>query len=135
MTRTLSALHPAPKVGIEMMEVARVRQMLERTPSVEELLFTEREREGAHHAADPAPRLARILAAKEAVLKALGLGPLTEWASRVEVTGAGTTEPKAYVDGWPEANAIHLSISAAGPLTIAVAVLPDQPEVRTIETT
>jgi holo-[acyl-carrier protein] synthase len=125
LPRSLSSLHPAPKIGVEMLEIERVRRMLDRTPSTERLLFTERERLGAHRAVDPAPRFARLLAAKETVLKALGLGPLNAWAARVEIVGDSSQEPKAFVDGWPEATEIHLSISTAGPVTIAVAVLPD----------
>lgn len=54
--------------------MARFREVLARTPSIAGRLFTERERAFAERHTDPAPRLAARFAAKEAAMKALGVG-------------------------------------------------------------
>jgi holo-[acyl-carrier protein] synthase len=61
-------------IGLDAVEVDRFRRSLERTPTLAARLFTAGERaygEGAH---DPAQRLAARFAAKEAAMKALGVG-------------------------------------------------------------
>lgn len=61
-------------LGIDAVEVERFRSVLARTPGVARRLFTEAERAYGSRFADPAPRLAARFAAKEAVMKALGVG-------------------------------------------------------------
>ena len=61
-------------IGIDAVEIDRFRRVLARRPRLAGRLFTDAERAyGARHS-DPAPRLAARFAAKEAVLKALGVG-------------------------------------------------------------
>lgn len=61
-------------VGIDLVEVPRFRQVIARTPGMVNRLFTDAEQAYARAQNDPAPRLAARFAAKEAVLKSLGLG-------------------------------------------------------------
>jgi holo-[acyl-carrier protein] synthase len=61
-------------VGVDEVELGRFRGVLARTPSVGARLFTEGERGYAEAAVDPTARLAARFAAKEAVMKALGVG-------------------------------------------------------------
>ncbi|MGH9152096.1 MAG: holo-ACP synthase, partial [Acidimicrobiales bacterium] len=61
-------------IGIDAVEVDRFRRALERTPRMGERLFTDGERAYGSRFADPAPRLAARFAAKEATMKALGVG-------------------------------------------------------------
>jgi holo-[acyl-carrier protein] synthase len=61
-------------VGIDAVDLPRFRAVLERRPGIVDRIFTPGEREYASSATDPAPRLAARFAAKEAVLKALGVG-------------------------------------------------------------
>lgn len=61
-------------VGIDLVDVDRFRTMLARTPSTKERMFTPAERAYAERAADPTERYAVRFAAKEAVMKALGVG-------------------------------------------------------------
>ncbi|HXQ59875.1 MAG TPA: holo-ACP synthase [Acidimicrobiales bacterium] len=61
-------------IGIDAVDVARFRAVLERRPAVAGRLFTDAERSYAASGKDPASRLAARFAAKEAVLKALGVG-------------------------------------------------------------
>ena len=61
-------------VGVDLVEIPRFREVIERTPSMIDRVFTDAERAYAERQHDPAPRLAVRFAAKEAVMKALGVG-------------------------------------------------------------
>lgn len=61
-------------IGLDAVEVDRFRRALARTPALAERLFTEGERAYGNRFLDPAPRLAARFAAKEATMKALGVG-------------------------------------------------------------
>jgi holo-[acyl-carrier protein] synthase len=60
-------------VGIDLLEIDRLERALRRHPRLAQRLFSEAEREYAHARARPARHLAARFAAKEAVVKALGL--------------------------------------------------------------
>lgn len=62
-----------PGVGIDLLEIDRLERALERRPRLAERLFTDAEREYAAARARPGRHLAARFAAKEAVVKALGL--------------------------------------------------------------
>ncbi|MDA8295157.1 MAG: holo-ACP synthase [Actinomycetota bacterium] len=61
-------------VGLDLVEIERFRGVLDRRPRIAERLFCEHERAAAARRADPVPSLAARFAAKEAVMKALGVG-------------------------------------------------------------
>jgi holo-[acyl-carrier protein] synthase len=61
-------------IGVDVVDIDRFRRSLERTPSMRERLFTEVELEYVAPQADPVPSLAARFAAREAVMKSLGLG-------------------------------------------------------------
>ena len=61
-------------IGADLVEVDRFRRALARTPSLAERLFSDEERDYAGRRHDPSERLAVRFAAKEAVMKALGVG-------------------------------------------------------------
>ena len=61
-------------VGIDLVDVDRFRASLARTPSMAARMLTEAERAYAESANDPSERYAARFAAKEAVMKALGVG-------------------------------------------------------------
>lgn len=60
--------------GIDVTEVQRIREAMSRGNAFEERVFTAGERAYCHRQADPAIHFAARFAAKEATLKALGLG-------------------------------------------------------------
>jgi holo-[acyl-carrier protein] synthase len=60
-------------VGIDLLEIDRLERALERHPRLAERVFTAAEREYAAARARPGRHLAARFAAKEAVVKALGL--------------------------------------------------------------
>lgn len=60
--------------GIDVVDIDRFRASLERTPSMRERLFTAHELADLAAAVDPVPSLAVRFAAREATMKAMGLG-------------------------------------------------------------
>ena len=61
-------------VGVDAVDVERFRRVLDRRRHLAERLFTGGERAYAGAASDPVPRLSTRFAAKEATMKALGVG-------------------------------------------------------------
>ena len=61
-------------IGVDAVDIERFRTSLERTPSMRERLFTQVELDYVAAKADPVPSLAARFAAREAVMKTMGLG-------------------------------------------------------------
>ncbi len=86
-------------VGIDLVDVDRMRTALARTPSMAARLFTEGERAYADAARDSSERYAARFAAKEAAMKALGVGlGALDWHD-VEVIRAEDGAPTLRVTG------------------------------------
>jgi holo-[acyl-carrier protein] synthase len=86
-------------IGIDAVEVERFREVLARTPGVARRLFTEAERAYGDRRRDPAERLAARFAAKEAVMKALGVGLGAFAFHDVEVVRAPSGQPGLELRG------------------------------------
>lgn len=71
---TAAAIPGVKGHGIDAVDIARFRVSLARTPSMRTRLFTPQELADVAGAADQVPSLAARFAAREAVMKALGLG-------------------------------------------------------------
>jgi holo-[acyl-carrier protein] synthase len=119
-------------IGIDIIEVRRVREVLLRTPRFTERVFTQRERDYCDsRGAVAAQHYAARFAAKEAALKALGTG----WAGGVawqdvEVSSQESGAPRLNFHGYvlklyeqSGATAAHLSISHTTEHAIAQVVL------------
>jgi holo-[acyl-carrier protein] synthase len=87
---------------VDAVDVERFREVLSRRPLLVDRLFTEGEREYAGRVTDPTLRFAARFAAKEAVLKALGVG--------IGAAGMQEIEVRRNADGAPS---LHLAGSAA----------------------
>jgi holo-[acyl-carrier protein] synthase len=86
-------------IGVDLVDVARMRASLARTPTLADRLFTPGERAYAEAARDPAERFAVRFAAKEAVLKALGVGlGAADW-HEIEVVRAESGAPSLVLTG------------------------------------
>jgi holo-[acyl-carrier protein] synthase len=86
-------------VGVDAVDVARFRSVLARRPGLAERLFTDAERAYGQSARDPGPRLAARFAAKEAVLKALGVGIGATGFHEVEVVRGDDGAPRLSLVG------------------------------------
>ena len=118
-------------VGIDLIEIARVRRALERYPSFRERCFTEAERAYCDARPNPAESYAGRFAGKEAVGKALGIGVARAFAWKdIEIVGRPkpTVRLSGRVQAWAArvgAGSIDLSMSHTRELANAVAVVED----------
>jgi holo-[acyl-carrier protein] synthase len=86
-------------IGTDLVDIDRFRRSLERTPGLRERLFRPGERAYADQWSDPAERYAGRFAAKEATLKALGLGLGGMTMYDIEVVRAGSGAPSLLLHG------------------------------------
>ena len=117
-------------IGIDLVDIERFRVSLSRTPSMRTRLFTESELAYVAPKVDPVPSLAARFAAREAVMKSLGLGLGAFGFHEVWVERADSGEPWLVVTGRAKGLAddagiahLHLSLthsaSTAGAYVIA----------------
>ncbi|MDQ2648315.1 MAG: holo-ACP synthase [Actinomycetota bacterium] len=86
-------------IGVDLCEVERMRVALARTPSLRARLFTDAEQAYCDRRNDPTERYAARFAAKEAVLKAMGLGVgACKW-TEIEVERAESGAPSVLLHG------------------------------------
>jgi holo-[acyl-carrier protein] synthase len=86
-------------IGVDVVEIERFRQSLRRTPTMRTRLFTATELAYADAKADPVPSLAARFAAREAVMKSLGLGLGAFGFHEVWVDRAASGAPSLVVTG------------------------------------
>ncbi len=117
-------------IGVDMLEIARMEQVLARRPNFAARVFTREERAYCDGMARPAQHYAARFAAREAVLKALGTGfsrgiglsdvsVLNNEAGRPEVVLAGRARQIADEQGVRE---VALSLSYTHDVAVANAV-------------
>ena len=117
------------KVGLDLIEIERIRAALDRYPRFRERCFTEAERAYCDSRANPAQHYAARFAGKEAVGKALGFGVARAFAWK-DVEIAGRPKPSVRLSGqvqvWSArvgAGEIDLSMTHSKGMAAAVAVV------------
>jgi holo-[acyl-carrier protein] synthase len=112
-------------IGIDVVDVSRFADALERTPTLRERLFTEQERER------PLASLAARFGAKEALAKALGAPTGMHWLD-AEVVNEASGDPQFEIRGSVLARAndlgartVHVSLSHDAGIASAMVVLED----------
>ena len=120
---------PVVGVGIDLVDIDRIRDLLARRPRFAQQHFTVAERAWCDRRRDPAERYAARFAAKEAVLKALGVGLGAARLADLEVVTAASGAPGVVLHGTAVDLATdrgvagwHLSLSHSRTLATAVAV-------------
>ncbi len=115
------------RVGVDLIEIERIRRALERYPGFRERCFTEAERAYCDSRPDPAQHYAARFAGKEAVGKALGSGVHFTWR---EIEIAGRPKPSVRLSGrtqvWAErerARAVDLSMTHSRQLAAAICLV------------
>jgi holo-[acyl-carrier protein] synthase len=118
-------------VGVDAVEIDRVRRALERTPSLTQRLFTAREQQhcGAATGRRRTARFAARFAAKEAVAKAFGTGVVGFSFHDVEIITADNGAPSVVLGAAAQAVAdaigvttLHVSLSVTRETAVATAV-------------
>jgi holo-[acyl-carrier protein] synthase len=116
-------------IGVDAVEIDRFRRSLERTPSMKSRLFTHGELEYVEPHDDPTASLAARFAAREAVMKAMGVGLGAFEFHDVWVQRADSGRPTLAVTGRAEqiANELgvtdwHLSITHTDTTAIAYVI-------------
>lgn len=116
-------------VGIDVIDVDRMRNLLSRRPKLAERLFSEAEQEYSYQQNDPTQRFAVRFAAKEAVMKAMqsGFGSI-DWKD-VEVVRDESSIPQVRLSGRAAERATakgitswKLSLSHSDASAVAVAI-------------
>ena len=116
-------------IGVDLCEVDRMRTALRRTPTLRRRIFTEDEQRYCDRRADPTERYAARFAAKEAVMKAMGVGMgACKWRE-IEVAKARSGAPSVRLHGGALALAEergvtrwHLTLTHTSHLAEAIAV-------------
>src|SRR5207248_6252652 len=98
-------------VGIDLIEIARVRRALERYPSFRERCFTAAERAYCDSRPNPPQHYAARFAGKEAIGKALGFGVARAFAWR-EVEIVGRPKPAVRLSGKLAERAAQLGVGS-----------------------
>ena len=116
-------------IGVDAVEIERFRRSLERTPTMRERLFTAEELDYVAPKADPVPSLAARFAAREAVMKALGVGLGAFGFHDAWVTRAPSGAPSLVIGGQAAVLAAdagvsrwHLSITHSDLIAIAYVI-------------
>ncbi len=119
--------------GLDIVDVEKFRDVYERHPGFGDDVFTEREREYCFSKRDPYPHLAGRFAAKEACLKALGVGLGSAGTGRlgsIEVLSEGSGRPVIRLSGWVERlcrrlgrGGISVSISHSGGYSVSSVII------------
>jgi holo-[acyl-carrier protein] synthase len=99
-------------VGLDVVDIERFREVLARRPAMHQRLFTDGERALAAGRTDPVPALAVRFAAKEAVMKALGVGLGAFSFQEVEVLRQPSGAPELRVTGAAAALAAAQGVTA-----------------------
>ncbi|MGE5274875.1 MAG: holo-ACP synthase [Verrucomicrobiota bacterium] len=115
-------------IGVDLIEIQRVRRALDRYPSFRERCFTAAEQAYCDSRPNPAQHYAARFAGKEAVGKAIGFGVARAFAWR-DVEIAGRPKPQVRLSGrvaaWAErvgAGSLDLSMTHSRELAAAVCV-------------
>jgi len=104
------------RVGLDLIEIERIRSALER-PRFRERCFTETERRYCDSRANPAQSYAARFAGKEAVGKALGCGVHFTWR---EIEVVGRPKPKVTLSGRTKAFADRIGAGAQGESDVSI---------------
>ncbi len=122
-------------VGTDLVDVEELRAALDRTPGLQDRLFTAGEVEYSSRHRDPVIHLAARAAAKEAVMKALGRGISDIGFTEIEVAHDVGGRPVVVLHGRAldeanaqEVDAWHLSLTHTRSLAQAFAVAVRAPD-------
>jgi holo-[acyl-carrier protein] synthase len=112
------------KIGVDLIEIERIRGALDRYPGFRERCFTDAERAYCDSRPNPAESYAGRFAGKEAVGKALGVGVRFTWK---EIEIVGRPKPGVQLSGrtrsaWERLGAGEIDLSMTHSRELAAAI-------------
>jgi holo-[acyl-carrier protein] synthase len=112
------------RVGVDLIEIERIRRALDRYPAFRERCFTEAERAYCESRRNPAESYAGRFAGKEAVGKALGVGVRFTWK---EIEIVGRPKPSVRLSGrtrraWERLGSGEIDLSMTHSRELAAAI-------------
>ncbi len=117
-------------VGTDMVEIARVRQAIEKNPRFLQKVYTEKEIGHCQRKKNPWQSFAARFAAKEAVGKAMGTGIGKLGLTNIEIINKTSGQPQVVLHGTAAVLAqtkgvktIHISLSHSETYAIATAII------------
>lgn len=115
-------------LGLDAVDIDRFRRLVARRPGLLDRLFTPGERHDLAGRADPVPGLAARFAAKEAAMKALGVGLGAVRLAELEVRRAPSGAPRLELSGRAAERAralglVRFEVSLTHTDTLAAAVV------------
>ena len=127
--------------GIDLVEISRFREILERNSQFIQDIFTEQEKSYCLSMKEPYRHLAGRFAAKESYLKALGTGlsgsGIDHILKEIEIVPMGSGKPQISVSGWAEKVTMRkkirqcsVSISHTANYAVATVILAEDDEGR-----
>ncbi len=127
-------------IGVDAVDIDRFSSMLERTPSTLQRIFTEAERTYVSGFTNPVPNLAVRFAAREATMKALGVGLGAFDFHDVWIANESSGQPILMVEGTARDLADRLgvakwnvSLTHTATVAIAYVIATGSPRVLTRE--
>ena len=90
--------------GVDIVEISKLKKVFTHSKDFAEDIFTEKEREYCLSKKDPFPHFAARFAAKEAGLKALGMGlsgtGIDNLFQEIEIVRSKSGKPELFLSGW-----------------------------------
>lgn len=99
-------------VGIDTVEILRFRELVDRRPGLINRVFTSNEKQDVGGRSDPMPGFAARFAAKEATMKALGVGLGAIGFSEIEILRSDSGKPDLKVTGSALSLATSLGVTS-----------------------
>jgi holo-[acyl-carrier protein] synthase len=99
-------------IGLDAVDIVRFRGVIARRPTIVDRLYTDVEKSVPLARVDPAPGLAARFAAKEATMKALGVGLRSVGFREIEILTAPSGAPSIVTHGRAAALAEKLGVTA-----------------------
>ena len=118
--------------GVDIVEISKLKKVFTKNKDFAEDIFTEKEREYCLSKKDPFPHFAARFAAKEAGLKALGMGMsgtgIDNSFQEIEIVRSKSGKPELFLSGWTgnisrKKNINQLTVSLSHSAEYAVATV------------
>ncbi|MGQ9618591.1 MAG: holo-ACP synthase [Candidatus Aminicenantia bacterium] len=110
-------------IGVDIIEIERVKMACEDNPRFIERVFTEREKKYSFQYKNPYEHLAARFAGKEATFKALGFR--VGWKD-VEIVNEPSGKPDLFIKNYSDKFSAHISLSHNRTVAVAFVIIEEK---------